>query len=1009
MPQSRAVATSRYVVGIDLGTSHTVVAYCSLPAAGQRPARAEVFPLPQLVGAQGVEPRPLLASCLYAPLGDEPAPDRWGSPPWFVGEHARRRGREVPGRAIVSAKSWLSHGAIERTAAILPWGLPPEDPTPRLSPVAASARVLEHVRLAWDAAHGDAPLGEQRVILTVPASFDPIARELTLRAAVQAGLTVRLLEEPQAAFYDYLAQQGSEALLRLVRERGTAAVLVCDVGGGTTDLTLIRARSAAAGALDLERVAVGRHLLLGGDNMDLALAHEVERRLPSGVQPLEPRRFAALVLACRGAKERLLDPAGPDTARIGVAGAGAAVVGATLSAEVSREEISRLVLDGFFPDVALTAVPARVRGGLVAFGLPYEADPAITRHLAAFWARSAAALDLPASRGRGADRGDAIERTGCPAGATVARGPDALLLNGGVFHAAPLAERLVATVAGWSSRSVELLAASAPELAVARGAVSYGLALVGQGMTIGGGATSAFYVALDAGRAGDRAQGSGRGRSADRSVARRLLCVVPRGAREGELHVAASRPLALRLGEPVRFEVYSGDASLAHAPGEIVPLLPEQFVALPPVAAEFPAEAAVGPAAAVTAGSRGDPAVVAGAELRVHLEGELTPLGTLELACVAGEGPSRQRFRLAFDLRAAPPLETPGAAGGEPAAVAASGAAAAGRGRRESQAPRPRHHALPEALAALDLVFGKGRADARPREAKDLWRNLEKLLGERAEWTTDTARTLFDALATNLRARRRSADHERVFWMLAGFCLRPGFGETRDARRVGLLVPAFAEGLAFPGEARGWQQFFIAWRRVAGGLEERTQLTVRERLDPFLAPVEAKLKKPKGFAPLAAEELLELASWLERVPIARRVELGNWLLERTWTRRDPRLWAAIGRLGARAPLYASVHHVLPPSTVERWLDHLLREKWHELSSAAGAAAAMARVTDDRARDVSPRLRETVAHRLREVDAPPAWIRAVSEHVAVDAQERAAGFGEGLPVGLRLMEEVEVKD
>ncbi|HOU93321.1 MAG TPA: Hsp70 family protein, partial [Polyangiaceae bacterium] len=302
---------TRRVVGIDLGTSHTVVASCPLPRPGERPAPPAVFPIPQLVSPHTAEPRSLLPSCLFAPAADEPPTDRWGGPPWIVGEHARRRGREVPGRAVTSAKSWLAHAAVDRTAAILPWGLEPEDPLPRVSPVAASARVLEHVRLAWDAEHPEAPLARQAVILTVPASFDPIARELTLRAAAQAGLSVRLLEEPQAAFYDYLARHGTEALAALARDRGEASVLVCDVGGGTTDLTLIRAALDARGALDLRRVAVGRHLLLGGDNMDLALAHHVERRLLPDGQHLDPRRFAALVLACRGAKEALLDPAGP--------------------------------------------------------------------------------------------------------------------------------------------------------------------------------------------------------------------------------------------------------------------------------------------------------------------------------------------------------------------------------------------------------------------------------------------------------------------------------------------------------------------------------------------------------------------------------------------------------------------------------------------------------------------------------------------------------------------------
>jgi hypothetical protein len=287
---------------------------------------------------------------------------------------------------------------------------------------------------------------------------------------------------------------------------------------------------------------------------------------------------------------------------------------------------------------------------------------------------------------------------------------------------------------------------------------------------------------------------------------------------------------------------------------------------------------------------------------------------------------------------------------------------------------------------------------------KGLIRELERLLGERGGWTTELARALFDTLAPNSRSRRRSAEHERVFWQLAGFCLRPGFGDPLDPARIRDLAPLFAERLAFPQEARSWQQLWIAWRRVAGGLDEALQTEIRDAIDPFLAPSEKKLKKPKNIKPEALDDMLELAASLERVPAARRSELGSWVLERTWTDRDPRLWAALGRIGARVPAYASVHHVVSPSIAERWLDHLLREKWDELPTAAQAAVRLARVTDDRARDISERTRRDVAARLTKMGARPEWVRAVSEYVPVEQEERAAFFGEGLPVGLRLVEE-----
>ena len=423
-------------------------------------------------------------------------------------------------------------------------------------------------------------------------------------------------------------------------------------------------------------------------------------------------------------------------------------------------------------------------------------------------------------------------------------------------------------------------------------------------------------------------------------------------------HVAIGRTFALAVGRPVRFDVLASDEGSARA-GDVVDVDDDRYARLPPLATTID-------------GARGT-------EVRVALEGELTPVGTLDLACVETESPSR-RHRLAFQLR------------GDASSVAPS------RAPSPSQAPRR----VEGARELLDRAFGKPRSDAGGREAKDLLRELERVLGDRAQWTTETNRGLFDALLPDARGRRRSADHERVFWLLAGWCIRPGFGDPLDAQRVALLPPLFDERLAFPGEARGWQQFWITWRRAAGGLEEGTQTHLRDFADPWLATADAGLKKPKKPA-LSLDDALDMASSLERVPPARRSQLGGWVLERTWTDRDPRLWAAIGRLGARVPAYASVHHVVSPHVVERWLDHLLREKWDLVPRAAQAAVQLARRTGDRARDVNERVRQEVEKRLVAMGAEETWVRAVREVVAVEESERAAFFGDALPPGLRLVE------
>ena len=916
------MALPRFTVGIDLGTTHTVVASSSFGHDGGTDGGVEVFAIPQLVTATSSVSRSLLPSFLYAPPEGETVVDPWSdrSPVWVGGEFARRRGAEVPGRLVASAKSWLCHARVDRTAAILPWG--GDASVPKVSPCDASAAYLVHIHRAWDEAHPEAPLAEQEVVLTLPASFDEAARELTLSAAERAGLSVHLLEEPLAAFYDYRLRNGDGALAKLLDGgESPALVLVCDIGGGTTDLSLLRvARASAHGSsIEVTRVAVGRHLLLGGDNMDLALAHACETRFDDG--PLDPARYAQLVLACRAAKEALLSPDGPAEVGVSVAKAGAKLIGGTLSARVTRADAETLVLEGFFPRVADQDEPTRARSGLVGFGLPYERDVAITRHVAGFFRRHADG----------------------------AVAPQALLLNGGVFHAPRIVSRLVEAIDAWGGASVVVLPNADPDLAVARGAVAYGRARRGVGPTIRSGSARGYYVEVAAkGRQG-----------------RAVVCVVPRGTEEGVTQVAAGTPLALVVGRPARFELYASDNARGHGAGDVLPFDDVDLDPLPPAFAAF------------------EESTHAEQSVRVVLQGELSAIGTLDLACVEVEPPGGRdgrRFRLAFNLRDE-----------------------ASRGSARPSAPPPsRGRPFDAALVAVDRVFGKSARDVGPREAKDLVRELERLLGERGQWDVVTTRALFDAVALGHKARRRSADHERVFWQLAGYCLRPGIGDPSDPSRVALLAKLLPEKLAFTDQARGWQQFWHAWRRVAAGLDEGAQTAIRDLVDPFVAPREAGRKVPKGWKLEALDEMLEMASSLERLPASRRAELGSWTIDRTWTERDPRLWAALGRLGARVPAYATANYVVSATSVERWLDHLLREKWNEVPTAAEAALRMARVSGDRARDMPERVRKEVAKRLTALGVAAEQVRTVTELVEIEEKERVAFFGEGMPVGLRLV-------
>jgi molecular chaperone DnaK (HSP70) len=927
------------VVGIDLGTTNTVVAYAPFDSRRTKTAPDPiVFPIPQLTTLRESEPLLLLPSCLYAPIAGEIE----GDPAWATGEVARRRGAEVIGRCVSSAKSWLSHAAVDRTASILPWGVSDDDGVPKLSPVDASTLLLAHVVREWDRAHPAAPLAKQDVVLTLPASFDDVARELTVRAARGAGLEPTLLEEPTAAFYD--AMRDVDAVREHVVPRSPEeekTVLVCDVGGGTTDLSLMAIAYAPKdkGGFTVRRVAVGRHILLGGDNMDLALAHVAEGRITGGGDRLESSELAQLVLSCREAKERILGSKAKVTeARVTLLGRGSKLVGGARGTTLTREEVENVVLRGFFPaEVEVEAT--RPRAGIVAFGLPYERDPAVTRHVRQFLARHASEL---------------------PSGA-----PDVVLLNGGVFNAAPIVRALMAALKSWAGKAPSVLPISDPDLAVACGAVRYGFARKGLGVRVESGAAHGYYV-----RVGHAMAGPGDGAKHEEN---RAVCILPRGAKEGVRHEAEGRTFELVVGRSVRFDLYASDVA-RDAVGTIVTLDDDAFERLPPVVAHLPATSKE-------------------QSVRVRLGGELLTTGQLELACaeIAQGGQTGRRFRLEFALR-----EGARATSMSPASLAPPSLTPPVSTQVRAQVAPSR---LGDAEKIIDKVFGK-KAEATPRETKDVLRDLEKTLGDRLTWTMETCRLLADRLLSNTGSRRRSPHHERAFWLLLGFCMRPGFGDPGDPKRIERAWPLFEGRLGFPNEPQAWQQFFIAWRRMAGGLTEPMQESIRDAMDPIVAPKEAGLKPPKRVPEDGGEALVMLAA-LERAPAPRRAILGEWIVEKTWTNDDARLWTAIGRVGARVPVYASVHHVVPVRNVEAWIERLLRLKWEDVATAQHAAVQLARVTGDRARDVNERLRKEIEKRLVAMHAKESWIRAVRELAEVGEEERVAIMGEGLPIGLKL--------
>lgn len=926
-------AAARYIVGIDLGTTNTVVAYANRDAS--TPA-IHVFNIEQLVNVGEVAARATLPSLRYHPAADEINP-RDVQLPWasadpgavanvIVGELAREMGAQVPGRLVASAKSWLCHNAVDRTAPILPWGAASD--VAKVSPLNASASYLAHLRAAWNQCHADAPLEQQDIVLTVPASFDEDARALTQRAAQQAGLPrVRLLEEPQAACYDFLFRHREHLTEALGEAR---LVLVCDVGGGTTDLTLIRVASTEAGP-QLTRIAVGEHLMLGGDNMDLGVARLMEPRLIQPGAPLSSARLSQLVQQCRRAKEKLLAPDAPERVTVTLLGGGSKLVGGARSAELSRQEVHELVVDGFFPFNALDERPQRKRGALVEFGLPYASDPAVTRHIAGFLATHAATMRE--ARGEAAPESDAVPV------------PDALLLNGGVFRSAALEARMIEVLERWRGAPVRRLQNDAPELAVALGAVAYGLARLGAGPRIASGAARNYFILLNG----------------ERGAARQALCVLPKGTQEGAEIRLGERSFALRVGQPVKFDLGTTNDDTPRSAGEIVAEDSIDLHPLPPMAAVLERRSA-------------------GGEVPVQVVTGLTELGVLEMHCVSTADPSH-RWRLDFQLRGA---------GALPGALA---------GGSTTLPPR-----FGEAVQAIQRIFGSRSQGVDARDVKRLRADLEKLLGQRDTWDTNLLRELYVVVWDGAARRRRSADHERVWFNLAGFCLRPGFGYPLDDWRVNELWALYPQGVQFVPEAQVWAEWWTLWRRVAGGLDEAAQTHVFDDIAFYLQPTGInKIPKPAGPKRQGVDDMLRLAASLERVSAARKVELGEWLLQRSLkSDGGPQVWWALGRLGARVPFSASAHHVVDKDTAAQWLQAVLALDWKNVQPAAFAAAMLARVSGDRARDLDAPRRETVATRLRTARAPSAWIEMVLDAVNLDEADEGRVFGELLPPGLRLI-------
>ncbi len=965
---------SRYVVGIDLGTTNSAVTYID---TDESPWKIRVLSIPQFVAAGETESLDTLPSFYFQPVqtGNSASNAQlrlpWDkkSPAFCVGAYARDETARTSGRGIASAKSWLCHTAVDRTAALLPWQGAGD--VKRLSPVDVSGQYLRHVRKAWDQQFPDHPLADQDIVLTLPASFDEVARELTVEAASIAGLArVVLIEEPQAAFYAWVYKHDADWESRV---KIGQKILVCDIGGGTTDFTLIRVRKSRdegvagdnakqAQKIQFHRVAVGNHLILGGDNLDLAIAKYLEQKLTEGGN-LEAYQWDVLVGTSRKIKEQMLSDEGADSITVSLPSRGSKLIGGSLQTEVTRDEIRNLIVDGFLPEVQLTDKPVRHTSGFQEFGLPYASDPGITRYLADFLTTHASA-------------GEATSLDDEPADAK----PDVVLFNGGFFASPILRSTVIEQISKWfqadnSNWSLQLLANDRLDLAVARGAAYYGIVRRDMGVRIAASLARSYYIGIGKNDAG----------------ANQAICIMPGNAEPGQTFTLEERQFLLTLSEPVEFSIYVSSTRLADQPGQVLIIDPEQMTSLPPIRTVLLAK------------SRNEKR-----DVSVKLLIGLTEIGTIDLACLEQE--SDRSWKLRFDIRSTTQTD-----------VEVHTAVGETQGYVDERTWR-------ECEKCIANVFNEPTDENRniaedagrktgTSEPKDLVKQLNAVMGmPREEWPMSFLRRVWDCLIEYesmegmKSGRRKSAKHESRWLNLLGYSLRPGYGVALDDWRV-TETWRMLRGKLIHGSVNIHNESLILWRRLGGGLSRGQQSALAEPLFASLRALQKQMagKPVKGGAtPVRPEESVEvwrLLGSLELLPEAQKIELGNLIAAlfnkpKLHNARNAMIWAW-GRLGQRVPLYGPLNTVVDVEQTQVWIRELISQS-QSGSLEHLAIVQMARLTNDRYRDIDSQTRARVVKWLQANRAADHLIRLINEGGSFDAEQQGRIFGESLPHGLRML-------
>lgn len=936
------MGAARFSIGIDLGTTNSAIAFVPLTLD----AASEVMAVAQWESPTTLADPLTLPSFLYLPDDATAGSFRrqaFGTGDWIAGLLARRKAGEQPGRVAHSVKSWLCHHAVDRDAPILPWGSDEVAAANKLSPVQASALILAHLRSAWNARFAAAgaafAFDAQDITVTVPASFDAAAQRLTLAAAEQAGFPahVRLLEEPQAAFYRWLEEhdQGREEWSRLPGPEGAGRhVLIVDVGGGTSDFSLFEVQAGGTAAPAIRRVAVSDHILLGGDNIDLALAHLVEPQLVVGDDRLTGSPWDHLVARCRDIKERALSHPGPpdEVFPVAVPGRGSSLIAAARSAQVSRAEIERLLLDGFFPECEADARVRRTLSGLRELGLPYATDSAVTRHLAAFL------RDRPRI--------------------------DAVLFNGGSLAPARLRERLCREIGKWQqSPPPPALTSSQPELAVARGAACFGSLPHRKAAPIQAGAAHAVFLEAHgrpATAGGERPEPA-------------LVCILPHGAASEETFEIEGLALELRINRPVRFQTYTSTRHDDARAGDVVPGNVEGLQPLPPLQT----------VARVEKSRHQEP----GRTIPVTLAARLNALGLLQVSCRSADPRIRQSWPLDFDLR-----RHERAAEAPMPAAAATAASTSPVG-----APDVATEALQTACAHILTRFAQAPGGRDKLTAARLIQSLEKILGVgKGDWDGRLVRALWSPVERSAPERRHSVEHEETWLILAGYLLRPGFGAAADEARIDGLWQVREAGLCFPGRRVKIQEH-ILWRRVAGGLSRERQEAV---LAPELDHLRRQKSPPPELIRLAGA-LERIPVEIKTELIGRFIDTAASLARAGGHCAPflAALGLLLNRAPLYAGQEAIVPPQLVEDAYRALSG--LDWSAPELAELQTLFLRAARMVDDRRLDVPASLRSRIADKLEKLKVSPARTARLRGFMPVQASERLGLFGESLPAGLIL--------